>query len=339
MQDVTPAAAPVGTQPSAPFPAGRSQHPALPWLGLLDEAQARMHAATLVLHGAHTRPSDAVALLQQGWSGVLHVALAARPGAAFSGALPPLQDLLHAPLDGVVASRVLPLVQALAHGDIPPGNPRRTLLHLAYELDRAVATQRRAVQRVLGRPPWRFPTRPVLGTLAVFLVLLGLTRVAAYQPYIAEHGWRGQYFDNEDFTGGNVVRQDTSLAFMWGEAPALPGHPADHFSVRWDSCMNLDKEARVTFLLGSDDGARLFLDGKLLIDHGGIHEITFKEGSADLPMGIHHVRVDYVEVTGSAGIQLRVGLDGAVPEPPEPGFMLFPGLAPPPNRVCGNLSS
>jgi hypothetical protein len=45
--------------------------------------------------------------------------------------------------------------------------------------------------------------------------------------------------------------------------------PADRFSVRWDSCLTLDVAQEVAFQLTSDDGSRLFIDGKQTIDNWG----------------------------------------------------------------------
>lgn len=80
-------------------------------------------------------------------------------------------------------------------------------------------------------------------------------------------GLRGEYFDNMNLAGEPVfTRIDSVVDFHWGLAPAAPGMPLDRFSVRWTGTL-IPPETR-TYHLGTrtDDGARLYLDGKLLLE-------------------------------------------------------------------------
>lgn len=49
------------------------------------------------------------------------------------------------------------------------------------------------------------------------------------------------------------------------------------------------------FRLVSDDGARLYIDKKLVIDNDGIHAVKSKEATVTLNAGMHHFRVDYFQ--------------------------------------------
>jgi beta-glucosidase len=86
-------------------------------------------------------------------------------------------------------------------------------------------------------------------------------------------GMTGQYFDNMNLEGKPVLtRVDSIINFRWREKPPAPTMPKDQFSVRWRGKI-IPPETRV-YSLGTrtDDGARLFLDNKLLfedwIEHG-----------------------------------------------------------------------
>jgi beta-glucosidase len=88
-----------------------------------------------------------------------------------------------------------------------------------------------------------------------------------------ERGMVGQYFNNMNLEGKPVLtRIDSVINFRWGENSPGPGLSKDQFSVRWRGKI-IPPETRV-YSLGTrtDDGARLFLDGKLLfedwIEHG-----------------------------------------------------------------------
>ena len=59
-----------------------------------------------------------------------------------------------------------------------------------------------------------------------------------------------------------------------------------------------------TFGLRADDGARLWIDGTLVIDNGGSHAATTVFGRVAMLEGPHAIRVEYHERTGSAEVRL-----------------------------------
>jgi hypothetical protein len=68
-----------------------------------------------------------------------------------------------------------------------------------------------------------------------------------------------------------------------------------------------------TFVLTSDDGAKLFIDDGLVVDNDGLHGPEDKTGSIDLSGGIHRIRVSYFQ-----GPRLQVALVLRVQGPGEP---------------------
>jgi hypothetical protein len=61
-----------------------------------------------------------------------------------------------------------------------------------------------------------------------------------------------------------------------------------------------------TFYLQSDDGSKLYLNGKLLIDHDGDHSSIDKTGQAILQDGKHALRIEYFEKSGSQELQAGI---------------------------------
>jgi len=116
--------------------------------------------------------------------------------------------------------------------------------------------------------------------------------------------WRGEYYGNTTFSGSpSVVREDPVIDFQWQEALPVEGLPADNFGVRWTG--HWPFEAGVyRFNALMDDGARLWLDGHLIIDHW--HESSGALYSADayVSEGSHDVRVEYFDAHGSAYAKL-----------------------------------
>lgn len=123
--------------------------------------------------------------------------------------------------------------------------------------------------------------------------------------------WRGEYFTNPNLQGSPfLVRNDDQVNFDWGIAAPAPGMPADNFSARWQRGLDLS-EGAYRFSVRANDGVRLWVDSRLLIDHwqGGDGQTTYN-GDISLGGGRHTVRLEYVEGTGSASVQLawtRVG--------------------------------
>ena len=79
-------------------------------------------------------------------------------------------------------------------------------------------------------------------------------------------GLRGHYYSTAELNGKMIERIDSQINFRWGSAAPMSGIPADRFSVRWEGEIETLNEGNYTFHLRSDDGARLFVDGRSVID-------------------------------------------------------------------------
>ncbi|MBI5386584.1 MAG: hypothetical protein HZA90_18085 [Verrucomicrobia bacterium] len=77
----------------------------------------------------------------------------------------------------------------------------------------------------------------------------------------------GAYFDRQDLSGKPLQRLDENIDFVWGESWPVPGIPPDHFSVRWTGQIEVPATGDYTFILNCDDGARLWIDRQLAVDH------------------------------------------------------------------------
>ena len=67
------------------------------------------------------------------------------------------------------------------------------------------------------------------------------------------------------------------------------------FAIDYTGYFYIDKPGKYRFLLGSDDGAKLYIDKKTVIDNDGIHPIQYEEGSVNLKGGIHQIRIAYFQ--------------------------------------------
>lgn len=126
----------------------------------------------------------------------------------------------------------------------------------------------------------------------------------SWAPAGAGQHWRGEYFANRHLSGTPaLVRNDAQIQFRWGPGSPGPGLPSDNFSVRWTRTLNLEP-GRYRFTVTADDGARLWVNNRLLIDAWRIQAPTTYSARIDLPGGEVPVRLEYFEATGGASIFL-----------------------------------
>ena len=71
------------------------------------------------------------------------------------------------------------------------------------------------------------------------------------------------------------------------------------YAVRYVGLVNATREAEYTFRMESSDGAKLYIDDKLVIDNDGVHGPTAKEGMITLPKGKHRIVVEYFKTAGA----------------------------------------
>ena len=105
----------------------------------------------------------------------------------------------------------------------------------------------------------------------------------------------------------NVPPQDFHLGF-----PGVTNR-FEWFAIDYTGRFWIEHPGNYRFLLTSDDGARLSIDGELVIDNDGIHPPMDKAGSIELAGGIHRIRVAYFQ-----GIRYQVALVLQVAPPGEP---------------------
>jgi hypothetical protein len=129
--------------------------------------------------------------------------------------------------------------------------------------------------------------------------------------------WKGEYWPNRTLDGKPaLVRNDKNIDFHWSSGAAAPGLPTDGFSARWSRRVSFERGA-YRFYAWADDGIRVYLDGKLLLDEWG-------DGNADEVYvvdlnlaGQKTVIVEYYERSGEALAKFwwkRVG-DWPTPRP------------------------
>jgi hypothetical protein len=130
-------------------------------------------------------------------------------------------------------------------------------------------------------------------------------QISVTVPAAAPRGLTGTYFDTATFTTQRLVRTDTWVNFAWGTGRPAPNVGPDTFSVRWTGRLLPVAAGSYTFSVQSEDAARLWIDGRLVVDDWTTHALHERSGTITLTANqAHDLRLDYIERTGKATIRL-----------------------------------
>lgn len=108
-----------------------------------------------------------------------------------------------------------------------------------------------------------------------------------------------------DFAALTPEETGKTGAFDIGVASA-----SDYFGVRFSGAIRIEQAGNYTFYTASDDGSRLYIDGRLVVDNDGLHGIVEEQGSVNLSAGFHAIRVDYFEKAGGEALRVQVAGPG-----------------------------
>lgn len=107
----------------------------------------------------------------------------------------------------------------------------------------------------------------------------------------------------EEYEKPTVSRIDSLIAFPDAESFFL-GDLHDHFYCRWSGQVKAPVTGEYKFYLPSDDGSRLVIDGKPMIENGGTHRMQEKSASTELTAGLHELKLEYFQNEGDAACVL-----------------------------------
>jgi PKD repeat protein len=123
--------------------------------------------------------------------------------------------------------------------------------------------------------------------------------------YVPVEPFTGRYYANEALSGAPVLtRGDPGINFAWDLGAPDVRLPVNGFSVRWTKNQYFGA-GRYQFTAVADDGVRLYIDGRRLINQWqGPANAAFSQ-AVDLGEGMHTVKMEFVERGGDATAALR----------------------------------
>jgi len=142
-------------------------------------------------------------------------------------------------------------------------------------------------------------------------ILCSALVAAAFLPFAhgvaaqtGDRGWSAEYWPNPNLAGGPILRTTVpEINFEWGlGGPA--DLPSDNFSARFTRQVTFPG-GPVRFFARSDDGIRLWVNDRLLIDHWYDHPAgEVYAANISLAPGTYTIRVEYYERFDRAHLQV-----------------------------------
>lgn len=85
---------------------------------------------------------------------------------------------------------------------------------------------------------------------------------------------------------------------------------AEFVGMRFTGYVVVPTDGVYVISLTSDDGAKLSIDGKVIVDHDGLHSPSDKSGVVPLAKGHHRITVEWFNKTGGAVLEVKMGKVG-----------------------------
>lgn len=128
-------------------------------------------------------------------------------------------------------------------------------------------------------------------------------------------GLRAEYFRGIAFQTSVLTRTDSKIDFNWDANAPAPEVPRENFSVRWTAVFTPPVTATYTFAANADDGVRVLIDGKPLLEDWSIGMARESKGNITLNAGQpYDFTMEYYQASGGASARLKVSyVDPAAP--------------------------
>jgi hypothetical protein len=120
-------------------------------------------------------------------------------------------------------------------------------------------------------------------------------------------GLHGEYYNDRNLDQLVLTRLDPEINFWWDLGSPDPSVNADLFSVRWRGEVEIPRSEPYTFITRSDDGVRLYVNNRMVIDNWTDHSWT-DDRSDPIPLVAgqrYPIRMEFYESWGHAGAVLE----------------------------------
>jgi len=130
--------------------------------------------------------------------------------------------------------------------------------------------------------------------------------------------YRGEFKNLPDFNKLKPVAKGKVFQFELDNIDV----PKNNFAIEYVSYIRIEKEGHYEFSTSSNDGSKLYIDNKLLVDNDGEHGAKIMSGSTFLNKGKHKIQVEYFQSGGSKALKVKYS-STEITDQAIPGTVLF----------------
>ena len=136
-------------------------------------------------------------------------------------------------------------------------------------------------------------------------VLAGLMGWLLLHQTMAQQGLKGDYYNGTNFERKVLTRVDAQLNFTWVSHSPAPGIDRSYYSVRWTGKLLAPASGRYTFYAKVDDGIRIWVGNKNVMDVWQLNDSKKFTGSVVLQAGrVYDLKVEYFNAIYGGVIEL-----------------------------------
>ena len=152
--------------------------------------------------------------------------------------------------------------------------------------------------------------------------LEGLNLLKAQKVKHPEKGLRYNYYES-DRMSIEAMKELTPIKDGIAEKVSVSvKQRTDKFGLIFEGYIRVDQTGGYAFYTTSDDGSKLFIDDKEIVNNDGDHGFEEKEGKCLLEKGFHKIKIQYFDSGGGNNLLLSYHLMGQ-PKIEVPANLLF----------------
>ncbi|MBQ0087011.1 MAG: DUF4838 domain-containing protein [Bacteroidales bacterium] len=131
-----------------------------------------------------------------------------------------------------------------------------------------------------------------------------------------EEGVSYAYYEGDFTTTGKMLRKGKLIEKGTMPQIAIPADSLkDHFGYEFKGLFKAEATGKYMFIVKSDDGAVLYIDGRKVIDVDGSHSESLRKIVVPLAVGYHDVRILYFEDCEDQVLEVTVRDSSSEPKP------------------------
>ena len=132
-----------------------------------------------------------------------------------------------------------------------------------------------------------------------FLLVVGFTNL------FAQSGLKADYFDGTEFNRYVATNYVDKIDFYWNRTPPVKGINPNKCSVRYTGKLKSPKTGMITFFARVDDGIRVWIDEKLIINNWQLNDVGYSKGAIEMKAGQYYdLKIEYFNALLEAELRL-----------------------------------